>query len=323
MIRILHPISIDGDSHDDAYDIHVAYKEHNELPFRKYKSGGLGKVKATKGDIVYLYIGEPTKKVMYKCRITDANKNNYETINDEKYFISNNYKGNIKNTNDTCYILEKLQFIDTEKLNFYNLKKIMGIKGTKQTGFRSDYTDKHEEYLKNMFNYIDDKFSEDVSDKLKDVENEFNMLDDEFNSPDKKLCDILPKYKEALVKQRIGQGKWRDYLIKNSHCKCALCEISMKELLIASHIKEYSKCEKNTMEHLDKKNGLLLCANHDKLFDKHLISFNIDGNIIISDKVPKSDYTILELNIFIKISNTLFDEKYMSYHRNIFKKLIN
>ncbi|MBZ9623651.1 HNH endonuclease [Clostridium sp. FP2] len=197
----------------------------------------------------------------------------------------------------------------------------MGIKGAKLTSFRSDYTDKHEDYLKNMFNYIDDIFSEDVSDKLKDVEDEFNTIDAEFNSPDKKLCDILPKYKEALVKQRIGQGKWRDYIIKDNHCKCALCEISMKELLIASHIKEYSKCEKNTMEHLDIKNGLLLCANHDKLFDKHLISFNIDGTIIISDKVSKSDYKILEINIFTKIQNKFFDEKYMLYHRNIFKKI--
>ncbi|MBZ9623650.1 hypothetical protein G9F71_012390 [Clostridium sp. FP2] len=97
MIRMLHQINVDGDRYDDAYDIHAAYKEHIELSFSKYKSGGLGKVNATKGDIVYLYIGEPIRKVMYKCRITDANKNNDETINDEKYFISNNHKGDKKN----------------------------------------------------------------------------------------------------------------------------------------------------------------------------------------------------------------------------------
>ncbi|MBU3179117.1 HNH endonuclease [Clostridium estertheticum] len=251
---------------------------------------------------------------MYKCKITNANKNNDETINNEKYFISNNHNGDIKNDDDTCYILKNLQFIDAEKLNFYNLKKIIGPKGTKLTSFRSDYTDKHKDYLKNMFDYIEDVF-------IKDGSNQLKFIDDEFKSIDKELCDILPKYKQVLVKQRIGQGKWRDYLIENNHCKCVLCEISMKELLIASHIKEYSKCEKNTMEHLDIKNGLLLCANHDKLFDKHLISFNIDGKIIISDKVPKSDYKMLEINMFTIISDELFDEKYMSYHRNIFKKI--
>ncbi|WP_278045976.1 HNH endonuclease [Clostridium beijerinckii] len=96
-----------------------------------------------------------------------------------------------------------------------------------------------------------------------------------------------------------------------------MCDISMKELLIASHIKEYSKCEKNAAEHLDLKNGLLLCANHDKLFDKHLISFNMDGTIKISDRVPKSQYEILRIDNCDNISIESFDEKYMSYHRNI------
>lgn len=326
MIRILHPINIDGDKYDDAYDIFKAYQEHDELPFRKYKSGGLGKIKASKDDIVYLYVGKPIGKVMYRCVITDDNGDNNDSIIDKEYFISNNYK---ENTDEKrCYILKKLQYIDTEKLNFHNLKKFMGDKGLSLTSFRNDYTDKHEIYLKNMFNYIEDIFSEDYSEdskritvELKDIDDEFKNMDDEFESNDNKLCDILPKYKQALMKQRIGQGKWRDYLIKKNLCKCALCDISMKELLIASHIKEYSKCEKGTMEHLDRKNGLLLCANHDKLFDKHLISFNVDGRIMISPKIPKSDYQILEISIFKDIPTKSFDEKYMLYHRNKFNKI--
>ncbi len=35
--------------------------------------------------------------------------------------------------------------------------------------------------------------------------------------------------------------------------------------------------------------GPLLCANHDKLFDKGLISFDENGNIIISSKLSNMD----------------------------------
>ncbi|AQS05894.1 HNH endonuclease [Clostridium beijerinckii] len=325
MTRILHTINYDENKYDDAYDIFIAYDENNELPFRKYKSGGLGRINAKKGDTVYLYIGEPIRKIMYKCIITDDNKDKNETINDEEYFKSKNHKQNKNDTSKTCYILKKLQFIDTENLNFTHVKKSIGDKGENLTSFRNDYTDKHEQHLKEMFNYIENIFKDDCNTNLQSINyadlqiinDEFNSIDDEFDNKKNNSHDILQKYKDRLVKQRIGQGKWRDYLIKNNGCKCALCDISMKELLIASHIKEYSKCEKNAAEHLDLKNGLLLCANHDKLFDKHLISFNMDGTIKISDRVPKSQYEILRIDNCDNISIESFDEKYMSYHRNI------
>lgn len=326
MTRILHTINYNENKYHDAYDIFTAYEENNELPFSKYTSGGLGRIKAEKGDTVYLYVGEPIRKIMYKCIITDDNKNKNETINDEKYFKSKNRKQHKDGTSETCYILKKLQFIDTENLNFTHIIKSMGDKGKKLTSFRNDYTDKHEPHLKDMFNYIENILNDDCNNDfqvinyadLQAINDEFNSIDDEFNSKKNEPNDILDKYKDVLVKQRIGQGKWREYLIKNNGCKCALCDIGMKELLIASHIKEYSKCKENTIEHLDLKNGLLLCANHDKLFDKHLISFNMDGTIKISDKIPQSEYEILRINNCYNIPTELFEEKYMSYHRKIF-----
>lgn len=318
MTRILHTINY------NKYDIFTAYKENNELPFRKYKTGGLGKIKAQNGDIVYLFVGKPIEKVMYKCIITDDNRNKNEIINDEKYYKSKNNNQNENDVDETCYVLKKIQFADVEALNFTHIIKSMGEEGRNLTSFRNDYTDKHEQHLKEMFNYIENVFDSNLKiinySDLQAINDEFSSIDDEFNSMGNISNNILDKYKEGLVKQRIGQGKWRDYLIKNNGCKCALCNISMKELLIASHIKEYSKCEKNTSEHLDLKNGLLLCANHDKLFDKHLISFEMDGRIKISYKIPKSEYEILGINNCNNIYIKLFDEKYMSYHRNIFNE---
>lgn len=79
----------------------------------------------------------------------------------------------------------------------------------------------------------------------------------------------------SLKKIRIGQSYYRDALIKKNRCQCALCNITTKKILVASHIKEFSECQDE--ERYDISNGLLLCANHDKLFDKHLISFDKEG----------------------------------------------
>lgn len=51
-----------------------------------------------------------------------------------------------------------------------------------------------------------------------------------------------------------------------------LTGIDIKCLLVASHIRPWSKCS-GTKDRLDGANGLLLSANIDKLFDNHLISF--------------------------------------------------
>ncbi|ARF66915.1 hypothetical protein B7C51_02510 [Paenibacillus larvae subsp. pulvifaciens] len=66
-----------------------------------------------------------------------------------------------------------------------------------------------------------------------------------------------------------------------------MCGVNEPSLLIASHIKlwKYS----TNIERLDKYNGLLLCPNHDKLFDQGLITFTDEGKIIISSLLtPKT-----------------------------------
>ena len=55
----------------------------------------------------------------------------------------------------------------------------------------------------------------------------------------------------------------------------------MNELLVASHIKPWSISDAN--EKLDIHNGLLMCPNHDKLFDRGYISFDDTGRILISE----------------------------------------
>lgn len=123
--------------------------------------------------------------------------------------------------------------------------------------------------------------------------------------------------KEALILTRLGQGKYRNELIKIWK-RCAISGYSDVSLLVASHIKPWSKC--NNMEKVDPYNGLLLLPNYDKLFDKGLISFEENGSILISEQFTDSD-NLFGVDASLEIE--LFEEnkKYMRYHRRqVFKK---
>ena len=91
----------------------------------------------------------------------------------------------------------------------------------------------------------------------------------------------------------------------------------MTDLLIASHIKPWS--ESSNKEKLDRYNGLLLLPNYDKLFDKHLISFDDDGKIIISSQIKEEEYKVLGISANDKLFKILPENKpYLKIHREIF-----
>lgn len=122
--------------------------------------------------------------------------------------------------------------------------------------------------------------------------------------------------KERLMKVRIGQGKFKKRLIQRE-CKCALCGVTDERMLIASHIKPWKFA--TNKERLDVHNGLLLCHNHDNLFDKRLISFNRNGEIVISPTIAMTDRTFMNVNERMRIVLT---EKQGSYMESHYKNLI-
>lgn len=117
--------------------------------------------------------------------------------------------------------------------------------------------------------------------------------------------------KEQVVKLRIGQSTFKDHLLQRE-CKCAICGITDKNFLIASHIKPWSKS--THAERLDVNNGLLLCPNHDALFDKGYISFDDNGQIVISSKLNETTKKYMNINPSIKIKMSKEMKKYMEYH---------
>lgn len=127
-----------------------------------------------------------------------------------------------------------------------------------------------------------------------------------------------PNYTErkGLVTSRVGQGWYRQEILKKWNNKCSITGCSITEILISSHIKGWSEC--NEDERLDPDNGILLSPNIDSLFDKHLISFDDDGLILISDKVSKENLEILGISNSIKLEVDNGMKKYLQHHRRRF-----
>ena len=123
---------------------------------------------------------------------------------------------------------------------------------------------------------------------------------------------------ETLIKARQGQGSFRKKLL-NLYPSCPLTGLDIESLLIASHIKPWSKC--NNEERLDPSNGLMLAPHIDALFDSGLITFDTDGTIKISPKIDPENQKRLGISPDMQLKIEPESEKYFEYHRNhVFQK---
>ena len=116
-----------------------------------------------------------------------------------------------------------------------------------------------------------------------------------------------------MTAYRKTQADFRTNLLKRES-SCQLCHLSIEPLLIASHIIPWAVADETQKN--DVNNGLLLCINHDALFDKGYISFDQNGKIIISDMLPSSYYETLNIQNSMSINLLPDQEQYMEFHRN-------
>lgn len=124
--------------------------------------------------------------------------------------------------------------------------------------------------------------------------------------------------KENIVLSRIGQGIFRNKLLR--YWKgCAVTGFSDPRMLRASHIKPWKNSTNE--ERLDTFNGLLLIPNLDTAFDKGLISFTDEGDILISRDLSTAELEILGITLDMNLRHTdIRHAKYLKYHReNIFR----
>lgn len=246
------------------------------------------KNKIETGDTVYIYESKPEQYIRYKCVVT-ADSKTVSTFNDEAY-------GGIKAGMtfddfpfETQLVYEFKEPVTLDELANYGVSK-KRVPVMKETG------------KPEVFRFLEKYEAED---RLREGQSSESETD-----PD--LSRLPGGERETTAKERIHQAEFRERLLKKYN-HCCLCSVSNHDLLNASHIKPWNKSE--PAEKTDINNGLLLCPNHDRLFDKGFISFSRDGSIIISEELSENDRMFMNVSDSMAIEMNEKMESFMEYHR--------
>ncbi len=96
--------------------------------------------------------------------------------------------------------------------------------------------------------------------------------------------DGVPAATEAqrLQSVRLGQSFFRAAVLSSYRDECCMCGLACRPLLVASHIVPWSS---DAALRLDPRNGLALCALHDKAFDRGYLSVDDDFRILVSSRL--------------------------------------
>jgi len=120
---------------------------------------------------------------------------------------------------------------------------------------------------------------------------------------------------ERMVRQRVGQQKFREAMLDYWGGACAVTGVAIPEVLRASHAKPWAECESDA-ERLDVFNGFLLTANLDALFDRFLISFDQQGVLMISPRLSSDDISRLGISTTMRLRWLAeHHHPYLNYHR--------
>lgn len=151
------------------------------------------------------------------------------------------------------------------------------------------------------------------------------LLSNIENKPIEKINNIdlndLPegKVRERVVKVRVNQSFFRSSILASYNNKCCITGINQSELLIAGHIKPWSKDKKNR---LNPRNGIAINALHDKAFETGLITITPDYKIKISKVLYNHKKTESLEKYFLQYENKdiflpsrfLPDIEFLKYH---------
>ena len=110
---------------------------------------------------------------------------------------------------------------------------------------------------------------------------------------------------------------FKDCLFNEFKHSCCICNASLPQMLIASHIKPFRDCG-YLIEAMDANNGLLLCRNHDYLFDQGYVSFDDSGKIMITSELLDEASTY-QLDPHFQLDQSHLSESrklFLNYHRN-------
>ena len=243
-----------------------------------------------KEDIVYIYVGKPFSRIMFKTICTCSQVEENKRISDQE-FQGNPDEVNVISDRVRLRLESKL---DSDVLSIEILRKKQLIKNTIQGAYKA-------ENYPELFSYIRQCFDEQDT--------------QEISAYLRTLCennDLQETEKDILAKVRIGQEYFKKKILHKYGSRCAMCGLDSKPLLVGSHIKPWA--EATNAERLDENNGLLLCVMHDALFDRYLITFDEEGRIVISQSLTDEQRKILQIDPSIKISIRGKTKSYMQNH---------
>ena len=128
--------------------------------------------------------------------------------------------------------------------------------------------------------------------------------------------DVGPTEREALVLARRGQGKFRQKVAAIEKW-CRVTRVDKPEHLRASHCKPWR--DSDNAERLDGENGLLLTPTIDHLFDRGFISFESNGDLLISPVAHLSSLERMGVDTSNRVNVGSFSSgqrQYLEFHRN-------
>lgn len=140
--------------------------------------------------------------------------------------------------------------------------------------------------------------------------------EDEVEAGIKSSTDIGDTEKISLIKARRGQGQFRRALF-GIETACRITKVGQSQHLVASHTKPWRDCSND--ERLDPENGFMLTPTVDHLFDKGFISFEGNGDLLISPVAHEDSLIKMGIRVGSRFNVGSFSEgqkHYLQWHRD-------
>lgn len=228
------------------YDTAAAFAELGEIDWELRIDR-----KVETGDIMFIYGSSPTSALTHMCLVTDAYVSPEDYIEDSKFWRD----GSVEELGAKRFMRLLLVKAFTSKE-----QESLSLSALKSHGFGSPQG--IQRLKENTLQYVLETSSLTGS-------SAGLLSTDEDLLQTLQAKEIERSYRETLVRTRIHQRAFRDLIFSLSpHPACAVCGISELAVLDAAHIVPDSLGGKANAD-----NGVVLCANHHRAFDRNLLYY--------------------------------------------------
>lgn len=133
---------------------------------------------------------------------------------------------------------------------------------------------------------------------------------DRFIAPGPALEEEMPAPPQGPTEKllerpmRLVQSFFRRAVLASYGYRCCFCKLNVIALLNASHIVPWNA---SVELRADPRNGLCLCALHDRAFDRGLIGVDVGNRVVISERLSRRAAVPLLRVAFFELEGTRID----------------